>query len=307
MLPQVLSRLRRTQVAHMDPGPLVVRQTQGWTDAVAVTREAGAQLAERSGRDALVVIGGDGLVHLGLNACAGSATVLTIVPAGTGNDLARGVGLDPGDPLHAVDALLAGSIRPVDLIDCLPDHTDDQVPDESSDGAQRFVGSVVASGFDALVNLRANRMKHPQGSLRYALATLMELPTFAPLPYRLVLDGVSRDVEAMLVAVGNTSAYGGGMHICPEATPEDGVLDLTIIHSASRRLLLRLLPQMYSGEFARHPVVEQVRARRVLLDGDRITRGGKIIGPLTAMGDGELLGPVPRTLAVAPGAVTIAA
>lgn len=309
MLPEVLARLRRRTPADMDDGPLVVRRTADWDDAIATTREAGAQLSGKSGRDALVVIGGDGLVHLGLNACAGSATVLTVVPAGTGNDLARGVGLDPRTPLQAVDALIDGAIRAVDLIDTgsAAHLAADGVTGDHQTVAQRFVGSVVASGFDALVNLRANRMTRPQGSMRYTLATLLELPTFAPLPYRLELDGQIREVEAMLVAVGNTSAYGGGMNICPEATPDDGVLDLTIIHAASRRLLLQLLPKMRSGEFARHRVVEQVRARRVELAGDRVSRSGKIIGPLTAMGDGEVIGPLPRTLSVAPAAVTIAA
>lgn len=304
MLPQVLARLRQRAPAHLDAGPLVVRRTTGWDDAITVTRDAAAQLRGQSGRDALVVIGGDGLVHLGLNACVDSATVLTIVPAGTGNDLARGVGLDPHQPLQAVDALLDGAIRTVDLIDT--GSATHETERDTDVAAQRFVGSVVASGFDSLVNLRANRMKHPQGPLRYALATLAELPTFHPVPYRLELDGSTREVEAMLVAVGNTKAYGGGMNICPEATAEDGVLDVTIIHAASRRLLLRLLPQMYSGAFARHPVVELTRARRIEIDGHRVTRSGADAGPLIAMGDGEVVGPLPRSLSVAPAAVTIA-
>ena len=70
---------------------------------------------------------------------------------------------------------------------------------------------------------------------------------FSPLHYRLTLDGEVREQRAMLVAIGNTRAYGGGMRICPDADPFDGRLDVTIIHPVSRFKLLRLLPQMFSG------------------------------------------------------------
>ena len=74
---------------------------------------------------------------------------------------------------------------------------------------------------------------------------------FSPLAYRLTLDGEVREQRAMLVAVGNTGSYGGGMRICPQADPFDGWLDVTIIHPVGRVTLLRLLPEMFSGRFAR--------------------------------------------------------
>ena len=98
-----------------------------------------------------------------------------------------------------------------------------------------------------------------------------------------------------LVAVGNTTTYGGGMQICPAADAEDGWLDVTVIHPVNRLTMLRLLPQMNSGRFARHRCVEQLRARVVRVDGE--TGGG---APLVTFGDGEQVGLVPVDAVVAP-------
>jgi len=235
------------------------------------------------GTDVLAVMGGDGMVHLGLNACASpagsAASVLALIPAGSGNDFCRGVGLDPADPMAAATIAATGTPRAFDLI-----RVDD-----------RYVGAVLATGFDAQVNSRANALPWPKGSLRYPLAALTELRVFAPLPYRLRLDGVVREQEAMLVAVGNTAMYGGGMRICPDADPTDGLLDVTIIHPVSRVKLLQLLPQMNSGRFARDRCVERLQVRTLTVDGPR----------LTAFGDGERIGETPLDVSVAPRALPL--
>lgn len=243
------------------------------------------QQAVDAGEETVVVMGGDGMMHLGVNTVArrhqvgDRRTTLGLIPAGTGNDLCRGLGLDPADPVGAAKVIAAGHAEQVDLA---------QVGD-------RFVGAVLATGFDALVNGRANRMPWPRGNARYFLATLAELRVFAPLSYRLTVDGAVRELTAMLVAVGNTSSYGGGMRICPEADPRDGLLDLTIIHPVSRFKLLQLLPQMYSGRFARDPCVEQLRARAVVVEGTG----------LVGFGDGEMLGAAPLHVSCVPRALPI--
>ena len=247
--------------------------------------DAATQMAAAvgSGTDVLAVMGGDGMMHLGLNACADpsgqSRTALGMIPAGTGNDLCRGLGVDPGSPLAAAGAAVDGQRRVLDLIRV----------------ADRYVGAVVAVGFDAQVNARANAMPWPKGSLRYTVAALAELRGFAPLSYRLTLDGEVREQQAMLVAIGNTTTYGGGMRICPRADPTDGFLDVTIIHPVNRLKLLQLLPQMRSGRFARDRCVEQLRVRRVSIDGPG----------LTAFGDGELVGVTPLVIEVAPAVVPV--
>jgi diacylglycerol kinase (ATP) len=244
-----------------------------------------AERAVADGVDVLAVMGGDGMTHLGVNTCAAAhlagdgRTTLGIIPAGTGNDLCRGLGLDPVDPVAAAAVVAAGHSRSMDLT---------RVGD-------RFVGGVLATGFDAMVNRRANGMAWPRGSSRYTLATLAELRVFSPLRYRLTLDGEVRDQQAMLVAIGNTCSYGGGMRICPRADPFDGWLDVTIIHPVGRLKLLRLLPEMFSGSFARDACVEQVRVREVTVDGPG----------LVGFGDGEMIAAAPLTACAVPGALQV--
>lgn len=229
----------------------------------------------------LVVMGGDGMMHLGINVVAGRPGVsnLGMIPAGTGNDLCRGLGMTSKDPVAAARAIAGGVPRPIDVL---------KVGDD-------YVGGVVATGFDAGVNARANAMPRPKGSLRYAIAALVELGSFAPLPYRLTVDGETRELEGMLIAVGNSAYYGGGMRVCPVADPADGLLDLTIVHRASRLTLMRLLPEMFSGSFIRDPCVELVRARSV-----RIERPD-----LVGYGDGEPLHPGPLDIEVCPGLLCV--
>lgn len=278
LLPAVSAALRERGDA------VDVRLSRDAADAQALMQQA-----VRTGVDILAVLGGDGMMHLAVNAvvagyAAGAETALGVLPAGTGNDLARGLGLDPGRPLQAAAAVAAGRRRRVDLARVSTHHA-----------GTHHLGTVLATGFDALVNRRANALARPRGSTRYAVATLVELRTFAPLAYRLVVDGQVRELEAMMIAVGNTSSYGGGMRICPDATPEDGLLDVTIVHPVGRAKLLQLLPQMYSGRFARDRCVEQLRGRRISLDGPG----------LLGYGDGEPLGPAPLAVEVVPDALTV--
>ena len=144
---------------------LSIQLSRDFDEARAMTERAVAD-----GVDILAVLGGDGMMHLGVNVVAAAhragddRTTLGVIPAGTGNDLCRGIGLDPTDALAAARVIAAGHSRAVDLT---------QVGD-------RFVGTVLATGFDALVNRRANAMVWPRGSSRYTLATLAELRVFSP-------------------------------------------------------------------------------------------------------------------------------
>jgi diacylglycerol kinase (ATP) len=244
-----------------------------------------AERAVADGVDVLAVMGGDGMMHLGINACAAAhlngdrRTTLGMIPAGTGNDICRGLGLDPTDSVAGAAVVAAGYARRMDL----------------TRAGDRFIGGVIATGFDALVNRRANEMVWPRGSSRYTLATLAELRVFSPLRYRLTLDGEVRELAAMLVAIGNIGRYGGGMRICPEADPFDGWLDVTIIHPVGRLKLVRLLPEMFSGTFTRDPCVEQLRVREITVEGPG----------LVCFGDGEMIGAAPLTACVEPGTLRI--
>lgn len=276
LLPRVARRLR-DQVPTAD---LTIVSSSSWVEAENLTRTAA--LAARPG-DGLLVMGGDGMVHLGLNAAAGTEATLGIIPAGTGNDFARGVGL-PRSVDEAVATIIGGHTRAIDLT---------RISNPGCPG--RYVGAVVSTGYDARVNRATNGIRLRLGALSYGYIALRELAGFTPLHYDLTIDGEHLQQEAMLVGIANTGLFGGGMRIAPDADPTDGELDLTIIGAVSRTTLLRLLPSMYSGGFVRHPAVEQLRARRVEVAGEG----------LFVMGDGEELGPVPVTAEVAPGILNV--
>ena len=238
---------------------------------------------------ALVVVGGDGMVHLGVNACAGSNVPLGIVAAGTGNDSATTLGLPMDDPAVAVQVALAHISEPrtVDLIR------------GRSRGSERDFYSLgtVSAGFDAIVNARANRMKWPKGPSRYQVAMVLELMRFRGISYNAVIDGAERKIEAMLCAVANSPAFGGGMLIAPHANITDGKLDLFIVHRIPRRTLLRIFPKVYTGGHVTHPAVEFVEATEIRLDA----------GDMPAYADGEFVGISPLVAAVVPGALRVCA
>jgi diacylglycerol kinase (ATP) len=255
----------------------------------AASAEEAARAAVAGGATALVTVGGDGTVHIGLQAVAGSGVPFGIVPAGTGNDFAAAVGV-PADPLTAAGAIAAalgtGRTRAVDLARL-----------RAADGRCRWFGAVLGAGFDTLVNERANVMRFPRGPRRYDLAILLELARLRPRRYTLTLDGVPQAVDAVLVAVANTASYGGGMRICPDADPTDGLLDVTIGGRVGRLALLTIKPRVYEGSHVTHPLVSTYRARPVDLAADGIT----------AYADGERAFPLPVSVTCVPGALALLA
>ncbi|GAB4066682.1 diacylglycerol kinase [Angustibacter speluncae] len=264
-------------------------------DISAPTAEAAREEAARavaSGVDALVVVGGDGMVHLGVNAVAGTGVPLGVVPAGTGNDNARAFGLTPREPVAAVDRLLehlaVGRTRTVDLARAT-----------TSDGTSRWFVGVLSAGFDALVNERANGWRWPRGPVRYNLAIARELPVFRPMEYRLTLDDEVQDVRGMLVSVANGTSFGGGMQIAPDALLDDGLLDVVVLGPISTARFVRVFPTVYTGDHVKNPAVTVRRARRV-----RVELPGRA---MTIYADGERVGPAPLDCEVVPGALRVLA
>lgn len=251
---------------------------------VAVTDRA---MADRP--DALVVVGGDGMVNLGVNLVARRDIPLGIVPSGTGNDMARGLGIPIGDTDAAVDRLLAGlatSPRAIDagLI-------------TRSDGTTSWFACVLSGGFDAAVNERANAMRRPKGRSRYTIALLRELVALKPIQYTLELDGVDEERAAILVAIGNNVSFGGGMRVAPDASLDDGLFDVVTLDPVNRRQLLRIFPLVFTGQHVHDARVTVRRASRVRLSARRVV----------AYADGERIGPLPLEIEVVPGALRVLA
>ena len=287
---RVLARLRRRGVE-----PLVLDTSSAGEARGAVQR------AVEAGISRLVAVGGDGIVHMAAGAAAGSSTVVGIVAAGTGNDAATALGLVDGDLDDQTDRALADPV-PVDLLICRNhDHSPDPTP------VDRYALTSCIVGFPALVNVRAEAMTWPRGPARYTLATLRAIPRMHPGLFRLILaggpdggPGSGRVLEqrAAVVVVANLGLFGGGMRICPDARPDDGLLDVCLVGDVGRLALLQAFPKVRTGEHLDHPEVTVLRTAELsveVLDGDPTVRA-----------DGEPFGTLPTTFGVRPGALLVA-
>lgn len=253
------------------------------TDAAHARRLVDEAL--NGGTDALVVVGGDGVISLALQALARGDVPLGIVPAGTGNDHAREYRLPTGDPEAAADVVADGHTEIVDL---------GRIEDGA--GAVKWFGTVMAAGFDSLVSDRTNRMRWPHGRMRYNVAMLAEISKLRLLPFRLTFDdGPEIKTDLTLAAFGNTRSYGGGMLICPGADHSDGLLDVTMITSASRTRLIRLFPTVFKGTHVDLDEVTTKRARSVHVECPGIN----------AYADGDFALPLPVTVSAVPGALRL--
>lgn len=237
--------------------------------------------------DCLAVAGGDGMFHLGVNLCAGTDVSLALMPCGTGNDAALALGIPIDDP-SAAASLVASSINSPRLVDLGLGITETR---------RFYFFNSASAGFDAIVNRRANRWKYPKGPSRYTLAMLYELMTFDSIKYVAKIDGQEREIDGMLCAVANGPSYGGGMLVAPNASLDDGLLDLFIVHKISKAELIKVFPKVFTGEHVTHPAVEIIRASSVTLASAGV--------PVYA--DGEPAGQLPLTVSVQPKALKVLA
>jgi diacylglycerol kinase (ATP) len=241
--------------------------------------------AIEQGTDAVMVTGGDGVVSNALQVMAGTDIPLGIIPAGTGNDHAREFGIPTKDPETAADIVVDGWTETIDLGRI-----------QGPNGINKWFGTVAATGFDSLVTDRANRMRWPHGRLRYYLAMLAELSQLRLLPFRLVLDGTRElDADITLAAFGNTRSYGGGLLICPDADRGDGLLDITMVHEASRTKLVRLFPTVMKGTHVNLDEVSTARARSIHVE----------CPDINVYADGDFACPLPAEISAIPGALQI--
>jgi diacylglycerol kinase (ATP) len=271
-------------------GRAITRLQQRGVDVVAIVGTDAAHArrlvdeALATGTDALVVVGGDGIISLALQVLALGDVPLGIIPAGTGNDHAREFGIPTSDPDAAADVIVDGSVETVDLGRI-----------KGADGTDRWFGTVMAAGFDSLVTDRTNRMTWPHGRMRYNLAMVAEISKLRPLPFRLTFDGRELVTDLTLAAFGNTKSYGGGMLICPGADHSDGLLDVTMVSSGSRTKLVRLFPTVFKGTHVDLDEVRTARAKVITVDSPGIN----------AYADGEYVCPLPVEVSVVPGALRV--
>ena len=216
--------------------------------------------------EGVIAVGGDGLMHIALQLVVPSQIPFTIIPAGTGNDFVRTLGWD----LEAIDKQLNQVITtapsPIDL--------------GLVDG--EWFGAILSTGFDSVVNEKANAMTWPKGPMKYNAAIAIELPRFKPRHYEITLDDRTISTEAMLIAVANGRSYGAGMLVCPNANISDGLFDVMVLHPISKFEFMKVFPQVFAGTHISHPAVEIVRSKNVRIESKAV-----------AYSDGERIGQLP--------------
>lgn len=246
---------------------------------------AAANRAVTDGAERLVAVGGDGLVRIAVGAVAGTDTVLGIVPEGTGNDFARALGLLDGSLADRVDRALADDTSPVDAM-------------RTNHG---WVASVATVGFSGDVTARANDLSWPRGEQRYTVATVLQLPKLRTLSLRLDIDGDSYPAETTMLSVGNTAFFGGGMKVCPDARPDDGMLQTVFVGDVARSTFLRVFPRVFGGGHLAHPDVFTYQSTSITISAASDEADGELM-----WADGDPLGPLPVTCESVPGALRVA-
>ena len=237
--------------------------------------------------DALIVVGGDGMVNLGVNLVAGTGVPLGLIPAGTGNDMARSLGIPHENQAAALDVLIEALDHPARVIDA------GLVTDAA--GETRWFGCMLSAGFDSIVNERANRMQHPKGASRYTLAMLLELVTLKPIQYKITHDGETFESGGMMMSVGNGVSLGGGMKVTPTAELDDGLLDILVVGPLTRIQFLRIFPKVFAGTHIEDPRVRIVKAKKIRIEADDVI----------AYTDGERFAALPIDIEVRPGALRV--
>ena len=217
----------------------------------------------------IIVIGGDGMLHAAINNVQGNP--IGLIPAGTGNDFARALGLSLEDPIENIRRVLSADVEEVDL---------GKIGDE-------YFAAICSTGFDSVVNERANKLKWPTGKMKYNIAMLLELPRFKPRSYEIVIDGKKMQTQAMLIAIANGLSYGGGMKVCPAADIQDGLLDIMILAPVPKLEFIRIFPSVFKGLHVTHPAVSILQGRSIQIKADAV-----------AYADGERIGELPLDVSI---------
>ena len=264
------------ELTHL--GPVILNGS----DATSLRTEI-TELRNLDSNLTVVACGGDGTFHLALNSIPELSVPLAVIPMGTGNDFARYLGIKK--PAQAYSTLINHAPTSMDMGTI-----------ELTDGSiVRFAG-IASCGFDAQVNERANTYRGPAGTLKYLVALAVELVKLNSRNFVISTNGGANQAGRFtLIAVGNTSSYGGGLKMCPTADAFDQQFEVTYVGEVTRRLLVRVLPKVFWGGHTKHRQVTQASAQNIKIGGDEF--------PVYA--DGEKIGHGPVVITLHPGAMRV--
>ena len=282
------AKLEAALATQFAPGSWRIETTQSAGDAHSLAREA-----VQAGASAVVACGGDGTLSQVLNGLlegdgAARGVSLGLIPLGTGNDFARHIGIAGGIE-SAVAQLAHGETQGIDVARI-----------RLNGSAPVHFLNIAGTGFDALAAQRVDAgrshpvLRHVRGTPAYLLAVIGELRRLNATALRLEIDGTVHHERGLMCAFANSSSYGGGMRVAPDASLHDGVLDVCLIQDAGRMEFLRAFPGVFAGRHTNHPKVRMYRGSQIRLESDR---------PLPVLVDGDVLGTTPLEIEVIPGAV----
>lgn len=250
--------------------PYIVLFTKGPQDALTLTNE----LLHRHVK-AVIAVGGDGTVNETASALVHTDIPLGIVPAGSGNDFARCLGIAENTQ-QALTRIFTHDAKQIDVLQI----------------GEQYCFTVTGIGFDAEVASTVNTSSSKKwfnrlklGRLAYAASVFKVLRSFHPTNIQITIDGeefVFSDV--WLVAAGNAPNYGGNIPICPKAVPNDGWMDVCVVHSKRKRAFLRVFPKIYLGKHGNDQSVRFFKAKDVFVRAEK---------PLLVQSDGELITQTP--------------
>jgi len=251
-----------------------------------------ARVAAQDGYNMVVSVGGDGTINEIVNGLYASGNIggalLGIVSTGTGSDYIRTIGV----PRRYEDAC-RNFLQPKKLM------VDLGIVQYSSNGnkEERLFVNFAGMGFDAEIVRRTTQQYKALGSLpSYLLGLLTTLVSYRNRDITLVIDGEAVDTRVCTVVMNNGRYGGGGMFTAPDASINDGYLDVMIVGDLSKPDLLRSLPRIYKGTHLTHPKVTMKKAKEIEVRSKQ---------PMQLQADGELLGQVPARFSILPSALKV--
>jgi len=256
--------------------PFTVFETRYKEHAIQLAKDAVGK-----GYDGIISVGGDGTLREIASVIHGTDETLGIIPAGTGNDFRVAVGV-PKDPVQALEVILAGRKRRVDI---------------GQLGDKHFFLNVAGTGFDVDVIKNTQRIRGRfTGGFAYFLGIFLSLFGYRSVNIDITIDGKTYRRSVLLIAIANGKCYAGGLKVAPHADVTDGLFNVVVINHIPNWRILFELPKMKKGEPHRIPGVEQFTCNELFIDSDL---------PLRFDLDGEVYGETPIRIGALPQSLNV--